>query len=78
MQTTGAALLVLSQRSLRRMWLPAQDGHSARGLLYLTALWDDWHEQEHCQGGSDIDLASLAVREVVGRQRRYLRGGRLR
>ena len=34
MQTTGAALLAVEQRSLLCMWLPAQDGRSAHRLLY--------------------------------------------
>jgi hypothetical protein len=49
MQTTGAALLAAKRRSLARVPMPAQDSHSAHGLLYLTAVRDGWRHQEHCQ-----------------------------
>ncbi len=46
MQTTGAALFAVEQRSIVRLWTPAQDGGSAHGLLYpllygvTAASWD--------------------------------------
>lgn len=53
MQTTGAALLAVEQHSLSCTRLLAQDGRSAHGLLYFTAVWDD-----SCQQGSDASRAS--------------------
>ena len=41
MQTTGAALLAIKQCSLVRVWMPAQDGRSAHGLLYLLLYGTD-------------------------------------
>ncbi len=54
MQTTGVALLTAKQCSQLPMCLPVQDGCSARGLLYLTAVRDDQREQEHRQDHIDI------------------------
>lgn len=47
----------------------AQDCRGAHGLLYLTAVWDDWREQERCQGRVDIGLVSLTAPEAMGHQR---------
>jgi hypothetical protein len=47
MQTTGAALVAVEQRSIVRLWTPGQDGPSALGLLYLTAVLDDWYHFGH-------------------------------
>lgn len=66
MQTTGAALLGIEQRSVVRLWVFAQDGRSAPGLLYLAAVRDDWREQERCQGRVDIPLVSLTAPEAAG------------
>ncbi len=38
MQTTGAALLAAKHRSPMRVLMPAQDGRSVYGLLYLSAV----------------------------------------
>ena len=38
MQTTGTTLLVAKLRSPMRVRMSAQDGHSARRLLYLAAV----------------------------------------
>jgi hypothetical protein len=35
---TGAAMLVVERCSLARVQIAVQDGHSAPGLLYLTAV----------------------------------------
>src|SRR5215813_9213942 len=35
MQTSGTALLTVERCSLVRVWMAAQDSHSAHGLLYL-------------------------------------------
>ena len=43
MQTMGAALLVVEQCSLVRVWMAAQDSRSAHALLYLAAVQDDRH-----------------------------------
>ena len=45
MQTTGAVLPAVKKCSLPLMWLPAQDRRSAPGLLNLTAVQNDGHEQ---------------------------------
>jgi hypothetical protein len=55
MQTTGAALLAVKRCSLRRLWLPAQDGHSAYGLLYLAAVRNDRSQRGCLQVGLDLD-----------------------
>jgi hypothetical protein len=41
MQTTGAALVAVGQRSLARMWMFAEGSPSAHTLLYLAAVRDD-------------------------------------
>jgi hypothetical protein len=51
------------------MWLLAQDGRSACGLLYLTAVWDDRREQEHCQ--DDVDIQSVSSVWSSGRDMGY-------
>jgi hypothetical protein len=38
LQTNGASLLAVKRCSLERARLTAQDGHSAPGLLYSTAV----------------------------------------
>ena len=38
MQTTGTALLTVTRCSLARVWVPAQDGRSVHGFLYLAAV----------------------------------------
>jgi hypothetical protein len=38
--------------------MPAQDGCSAHGLLYLAAVRDDWCHQEHCQPCLDVGLSA--------------------
>jgi hypothetical protein len=55
MQTTGAALLAIKRRSLSRLLMPAQDGHSVHGLLYLAAVTRELlPAKKHCQGRVDI------------------------
>jgi hypothetical protein len=53
MQTTGMSLLVLNRCSPWCVRTPAQDSHSAHGLLYLAAVRDHRREQEHRQGRVD-------------------------
>jgi hypothetical protein len=60
MQTTGAALLGVKECSLARMWLPAQDGHSAPGLLYVPAVRTGGRKQERRQGTVDIDPSLIS------------------
>jgi hypothetical protein len=43
MQTTGEVLLAVRWCSWARVRMTAQDGRSARGLLYLAAVRDDRH-----------------------------------
>jgi hypothetical protein len=50
LQTTGAALLMVTRSSSARVRTLAQDSCSAPGLLYLTAVWVDWQEQETVKG----------------------------
>jgi hypothetical protein len=38
--------------------MPAQDGCSAHGLLYLAAVRDDWCHQERCQPCLDVGLSA--------------------
>jgi hypothetical protein len=45
MQTSGTALLAVERCSLVRVWMAAQDSHSAYGLLYLAAVRDDRHHR---------------------------------
>ena len=47
MQTSGTALLAVERCRLVGVWLAAQDGRSAHGLLYLAAVRDDRRKQEH-------------------------------
>ena len=47
MQTVGAALLVVRERSLTRVLVAAQDSRSAHGLLYLAAVRDHGRGPEH-------------------------------
>ena len=47
MQTTGALLLVVQRCSLACVPMTAQDGRSARRLLYLAAARDDSYGLEH-------------------------------
>jgi hypothetical protein len=46
------------------------------GLLYLSAVRDDWREQENRESCIDVDPASLTAPEVVGPQESYLRRSR--
>jgi hypothetical protein len=55
MQNMGAALFAVKRCSPMRVRMPAQDSRSAYALLYLPAVRDDWHKQEHCQDHVDID-----------------------
>jgi len=73
MQTTGAALLMFIRCSPGRVRTPAQDSHSAHGLLYLAAVRDDPRQQEHCQGHVDIGPATLTAPEAVACCCLYLR-----
>jgi hypothetical protein len=57
MQTTGAALLAVQQCSLARVPMRAQDGRSAHGLLYPTAVRDDSRQQDDGQGCVDVNSA---------------------
>ena len=41
MQTTGAVLLAVESCTLVRTWTTAQDGRSALGLLYFSAVRPD-------------------------------------
>jgi hypothetical protein len=48
-----------SQRcSPARVLMPAHDGRSAHGLLYLVAVQDDGYQQEHCQPCLDVGLSA--------------------
>ena len=51
----GAALFAVKRCSPMRVRMPAQDSRSTYALLYLPAVRDDWHKQEHCQDHVDID-----------------------
>ena len=62
MQTTGATLLAVKKPTIVRMWVPAQDGRSALGLLYSTAVWDDSCQQERRQVSVDIAYQQLLTR----------------
>src|SRR5690242_20726057 len=66
MQTSGVAPLAVERRSSMRMRRHAQDGRSARGLLYPTAVRDDFCQQEPCQGRLDIGLSAV-LRVAAGR-----------
>ena len=68
MQTVGTTVNAVRQRSVTHVWVPAHDGCSAGGLLYLAAVWDDGREQEHRQDRIDIGSASLMAPEAVGLQ----------
>jgi hypothetical protein len=68
-RTSGAVLLAVKQCSSERMQTPVQDGTSAHGLLYPTAVWVDWREQEHCQGTVDADPSLVSYRHGVGYRR---------
>jgi hypothetical protein len=65
MQTSGAALFRVKRCRPMRARRSAQDSHCAYGLLYLTAVRDDWREQERCQGRVDIGLVPLTAPEAV-------------
>ena len=73
MQNMGAALFAVKRCSPMRVRMPAQDSRSAYALLYLPAVRDDWHKQEHCQDHVDIDPASLTAPEAVSRAVAWLR-----
>jgi hypothetical protein len=67
MQTTGAAQLATKRRSQACVLMPAQDGRSAHGLLYLTAVSDNSCQQEDCQGRVDIGaLVRLILNPPAG------------
>ncbi len=61
MQTIRVVLIAIKQCSPVCMSTPAQGGRSAHKLLYLAAVWDDWHEQEHRQGMIDTDPSLQVV-----------------
>jgi hypothetical protein len=58
MQTTGAALIAVRLCSPVRMWMLAQGGGCAYGLLYLAAVRDDWREHVALHGSNNISVAS--------------------
>ncbi len=64
-QTSGTALLTAKRCSLARVPMPAQDSHSAYGLLYLAAVRDNWREQEHRQGRVDSGPAHSRLRRQL-------------
>ncbi len=47
MQTTGAALITVKQRSVARVWMLARGSRSAYGLLYFAAVRGDRREQTY-------------------------------
>jgi len=65
MQTVGTTLLAVKLCSIVRVRMPAYDSHSAQGLPYLAAVWDDGREQEHRQGRIEIGSASLTAAEAA-------------
>jgi hypothetical protein len=65
MQTIGAALFTVKRCRPVRARTPAQDSHCAYVLLYLTAVRDDWREQQRCQGRVDIGLVPLTPPEAL-------------
>ena len=66
MQTTGAALLMINQRRLIRVELPAQDSRSAHGLLYLTAVRRHTCHTDRSQVGDGPQL--LVLRGLLPRE----------
>ena len=58
MQTTGADLLAVKLPSSMRVRRYAQDGRSAHGLLYQTAVRAASYQQERCQDQVDIGLSA--------------------
>jgi hypothetical protein len=53
MQTIGAAGSQVKRCSLESVLMSAQDGYSARGLLYLAAIPVRSCQSEHCQDRVD-------------------------
>ena len=53
------------RRSIPCMWLLAQDGRSARGLLYLAAVWDDFCQREHRQVRVDTGYRYVGLEEAT-------------
>jgi hypothetical protein len=49
MQTIGATLVVVERCSPVRTRMPAHGSRSARTLLYLAAVRDDWREHQPCR-----------------------------
>jgi hypothetical protein len=66
MQTTGAALLMINQRRLIRVGLPARDSRSAHRLLYLTAVRRRTSQTDRSQVGGGPQL--LAPRRLLPRE----------
>jgi hypothetical protein len=54
-RTVGTTLLAVELCSSVHVRMLVQNGRSEHGVLYLTAVWDDWREQEYRQGTIDTD-----------------------
>jgi hypothetical protein len=65
MQTTGTTQFAVRQCSLVCVRTPAQDGHCARGLLYLAAVRDDRHVQNTVKIMLTSATCSLVINPVM-------------
>lgn len=67
MQTIGEALVAVELCSLVRIWMPAHGSSSARTLLYLGAVQDDWREHQPCpvRGRTRFQVCAAGPAQVM-------------